>query len=302
MKDIQFSIIIPHKNTPELLQICLNSIPVRDDIQVIVVDDNSDPHIVDFDNFPKWEGINYEYYLTKKGKGAGYARNVGLKHATGKWLVFSDADDTYITPALEQLLDLPKNNYDIIFFPIQITHYDGKTEMLNLPTFGNQNGFDKKLLGRFSITDNYIEDITYRMFLPVAKIIKRDIILKHNIKYSEVPSCNDILFSLKAQSKCNHIGVFTDMVYHYIKRKGSTSDVIDKKRLRQRTRELMKVQHFLLKFNKQQYIEYTLKWHFDQLQFHCYHFAILYSLWQMIYVSPRIGLDTLKRIIHNKTV
>jgi len=36
-----FSIIIPHKNIPDLLMRCLKSIPVSEDIQLIVVDDNS---------------------------------------------------------------------------------------------------------------------------------------------------------------------------------------------------------------------------------------------------------------------
>ena len=46
---INFSFIIPHKNTPDLLQKCLDSIPRRDDVQIIVVDDNSDADKVDFD-------------------------------------------------------------------------------------------------------------------------------------------------------------------------------------------------------------------------------------------------------------
>lgn len=36
-----FSIIIPHKDIPDLLMCCMRSIPVSEDIQVIVVDDNS---------------------------------------------------------------------------------------------------------------------------------------------------------------------------------------------------------------------------------------------------------------------
>ena len=50
--DFIYSIIIPHKNIPKLLQRCLDSIPERDDVQVIIVDDNSDPAIVDFEHFP----------------------------------------------------------------------------------------------------------------------------------------------------------------------------------------------------------------------------------------------------------
>lgn len=39
---IVYSFIIPHKNCPVLLNRCLDSIPIRDDVQIIVVDDNSD--------------------------------------------------------------------------------------------------------------------------------------------------------------------------------------------------------------------------------------------------------------------
>ena len=36
---MMYSIIIPHYNIPDLLRRCLESIPQRDDVQVIVVDD-----------------------------------------------------------------------------------------------------------------------------------------------------------------------------------------------------------------------------------------------------------------------
>ena len=49
---INFSIIIPTKNILDLLQRCLESIPQRSDIEIIVVDDNSDREIVDVKNYP----------------------------------------------------------------------------------------------------------------------------------------------------------------------------------------------------------------------------------------------------------
>ena len=38
---ILYSIIIPHYNSPDLLLRLLKTIPVREDLEVIVVDDNS---------------------------------------------------------------------------------------------------------------------------------------------------------------------------------------------------------------------------------------------------------------------
>ena len=45
---IIFSLIIPHKNIPSLLQRCLDSIPVREDLEIIILDDNSDSDKIDF--------------------------------------------------------------------------------------------------------------------------------------------------------------------------------------------------------------------------------------------------------------
>ena len=42
-----YSIIIPHKNTPRLLERCLCSIPTWDEIQIIIIDDNSNSESVD---------------------------------------------------------------------------------------------------------------------------------------------------------------------------------------------------------------------------------------------------------------
>ena len=65
-----FTIIIPHKNVPDLLQRCLDSIPKRDDLHIIVVDDNSDSKIVDFDRFPGLNNPQCTVIFTKEGEGS----------------------------------------------------------------------------------------------------------------------------------------------------------------------------------------------------------------------------------------
>ena len=104
---INYSIIIPHKNTPDLLQYCLDSIPIRSDVQVIVVDDNSDE-----DKKPTFtrDDVKFFYIDKEHTKGAGRARNVGLEHAVGKWYYnnviyvdnpyFVDGDKVYVNNKL----------------------------------------------------------------------------------------------------------------------------------------------------------------------------------------------------------
>lgn len=92
---INYSFIIPHKNSPQLLNRCVNSIPRRDDVEIIVVDDNSDPNVVDWKSFKFDDTRCLTLIQDHSCKGAGNARNVGIDNAHGRWLLFADADDYY---------------------------------------------------------------------------------------------------------------------------------------------------------------------------------------------------------------
>jgi glycosyltransferase involved in cell wall biosynthesis len=188
---INYSIIIPHKNIPALLQRCLDSIPRREDVQIIVVDDNSDADKVDFANFP---GLNDPFVEVIFGKnengrkGAGYARNLGLERAKGKWLVFADADD-FFTPCFHDVLDRCKDDEnEVIYF--YVTSVDSDTLEP-----GTRHIFINERLDKIQQTNN--EDMAFLVTTPWGKFIKRDFIEKNNIQFQEVLYANDVLFSTK---------------------------------------------------------------------------------------------------------
>ncbi|WP_297904346.1 glycosyltransferase family 2 protein [uncultured Parabacteroides sp.] len=185
---INYSIIIPHRNIPKLLQRCLDSIPYRDDIQIIVVDDNSDPKVVDFDNFPGMNAPNVEVYFTKEGKGAGYARNVGLEHAKGKWILFADADD-YFTQELVTILDtLKESNNDLIFLGSKCI--DGVTKRIHKRDLKYSKLMKEALAGN---KDKY----RYNAYVPFAKIIRSDLIRDNYILFDETIVANDMMGSIR---------------------------------------------------------------------------------------------------------
>ena len=204
--EINYSIIIPHKNSPKLLAYCLTTIPVRDDVQVIVVDDNSDPQKVDIVHFPQWKGKHYEYYLTKDGKGAGYARNVGLEHAKGKWLLFADADDFFL-PVINEVLDENVNSdADIIYFrPQAVMSEDRRTPSPRADLYTKWiNDYHK----------NQSELALRLSWAPVwSRIIRHELVIGNHIRFDEIQYSNDLCFSMRIGCVANKIEVSDSSLY-----------------------------------------------------------------------------------------
>lgn len=204
---MRYSIIIPHKNCTHLLERCLKSIPIREDIQVIIVDDNSDENIVDFKNFPGKNRLNTEVYFTKESRGAGYARNIGLKHAKGKWLLFADADDFYNPDAFSTFDSLADSDYEIIYFlanSIDIT--TGK----NSPREKKLERFYKKYCPNDIKSHDYIR---FKSWEPWNKMIKYDFWAKHKILFDEIPFGNDFNFSMKLSCLVHKYKIIQKKIY-----------------------------------------------------------------------------------------
>lgn len=214
---INYSIIIPHKNTPDLLQRCLDSIPVRNDVQVIVVDDNSDADKVGFERFPLWKGEHYEYYLTKESKGAGYARNVGMRYVKGKWLLFADADD-YLLPSVNTIFDEEINTEaDIVFFRPMAVMSD------------NVSVSSKRADWADDIFDSYFKNgnddaFRYKWAPSWSKFYRRELISENQIRFEEITYSNDNVFSAKAVCAAKKIAIRDKGYYVLTQREGSLTN------------------------------------------------------------------------------
>lgn len=206
---INYSIIIPHFNIPKLLGRCLRSIPERGDVQVIVVDDNSPGNEKYLDTLPELKRKNVEFYVTKDGLGAGHARNVGLSHAIGKWLIFSDSDD-FFDNSFSQILDEYVNDdHDIIYFGVKICDSDNPSHVHDTDRFQSFHETGNEMCLRFGHAE------------PWGKIIKRSFVVENNIVFQEVKANNDLLFSVKAGFTADSIAVDERTLYWYGVREGS---------------------------------------------------------------------------------
>lgn len=90
---VRFSIIIPVYNRPEEVVELLDSLTMqslKNDIEAIVVEDGSTLTCEDeIETFKKQIKLKYIY---QDNKGPGLARNEGVKHAEGEYLIFLDSD------------------------------------------------------------------------------------------------------------------------------------------------------------------------------------------------------------------
>lgn len=225
MSAINFSVIIPHKNIPHLLQRCLDSIPIREDVEVIVVDDHSDPKIVDFSNFPKWLGNNYvTIFATDKSRGGvGYTRNQALDIVKGKWMTLLDADDVFTTE-VGLLMDKYINaSEDVIMFNLERRDVYTMELLRDDAHWYNQR-----------IKMNNINPIDLMMDLSIAgaKFFRTSNIEKNHIRHDEIKYHSDTMFVTRNLVYSNKVKVCpNEYLYVWTFRPDSLSNTINKKHI-----------------------------------------------------------------------
>lgn len=244
---MNFSFIIPHKNIPDLLQRCLDSIPTREDTEIIIVDDNSDESVVDFSNFPGKGMPNTICIFTKEGKGAGYARNIGMERARGKWIVFIDSDD-FLYEAANDILDRHIDcKADVILFKSE------SRLSSDLSILGNRSDefnakIDKCLVGALEKRTTLLGIET-----PWPKIVSREFLINNSIYFDETHCANDAFWSVKCAVCAQQIEVSSDCFYVVTYREKSLSTTYDENSLFTRYGVKLKCSRYLVENGYHQY-------------------------------------------------
>lgn len=251
-----YSIIIPHKNTQALLQRCVDSIPERKDLQIIVVDDKSGLPESAWTLF-RQKNPRVELCLTQKGGGAGYARNIGLGKATGKWILFADADDFFYDGAFDILDREAGKDHDVLYFLCDSR--DGTT-----------NGIieDRVPSIRENIRKGNLDGLRYTSSVPWGKMIRKELIDRENLRFDEVEVSNDVMFSLRLGAAALHPGiVHSDPLYCCTKNEGSLYHKKSIRRTMTRIRVAKRANDFLHDRRLDAYripllfVGYFLPWH-----------------------------------------
>lgn len=211
----KYTIIIPHKNIPQLLKRCLESVPQRYDIQIIVVDDSSNDQ-QEIQNLVS-QYKNAELVLTTEKKGAGYARNCGLQVAKGEWLLFADADD-FFSEDLSKLIDYHyEDEADIVYFAADSIYSES---LKHSPKLDNRKARIEKYQ---SNPRKIVEFCRFFHTEPWAKMIRRSLVENNQVRFDETPLANDFFFSVVTAYYAKRIAFDNRVIYMYTEREGSLS-------------------------------------------------------------------------------
>ncbi len=211
---IKISFIIPVYNVSKYLRQCLQSIlqQTYTNIELILVNDGSTDESPSICNeFEKRD--NRVLTIHTNNNGLGMARNTGLCHAKGDYIIFVDSDDFWRNiDSLQIIVDIITDNprIDLLFF--NVVYFNDKTkEEHKWKHFPNDSN------------NIYSCDDAFRLLvksgnIPMSawsKVIKKSILIEKQIKFPSGIYGEDIPWFIDLMEIVNNVYFLNNYVYAY---------------------------------------------------------------------------------------
>lgn len=216
------SVIIPVYNAQAYLEDCLDSIAGQTlkEIEIICVDDGStddSPTILE-----RYAARDPRFLiLRQENKGAGAARNHGLRYARGTFLSILDCDDFFEPDMLERGYEAGvSGNADIVV--LGCDHYDSQTRAFSPCDYSiNKNILPQKAV--FSPQD--VQQDLFKLFVGWSwdKLFRRSFVTEQQLQFQEQRTSNDLLFVFSAIVLAERITVEPKIYAHHRRIGGSLS-------------------------------------------------------------------------------
>lgn len=213
------SVIVPVYNIGKYLHRCLDSLICQknSDFEVIIVNDGSkdDSKFICEEYCKRDKRFNL---INKINGGVSSARNTGLVHAKGEWVVFIDGDDKLD----DNFLTLPSQNIEYI----DVIEKSFIIEDEQDETLKNIIEHDELINGQKPFIQYYSSYILNNSATLCNKIIRRKIIGNNQFDLSKKMG-EDFLFFLSIINRIQKYYRSSVGTYYYIRRSQSASRVID---------------------------------------------------------------------------
>lgn len=220
--EIKVSVIIPVYNVKDYVGECLDSLINQSlrEIEIICVDDGSTDGTLNI--LRQYETTDRRIkVIQQKNQYAGVARNIGMKHAHGKYMIFLDADDFFNETLLEKTYcEAERCNADVVLFGGQ--SYDNVSKKIQpMPWLLNTAILPKKVPFNCKDTDGQL--LNAYSPAPWTKLFLSAFIRKHNLQFQALQNSNDVFFIFSATCLAERITFLDEKFVYY--RRGTMSSL-----------------------------------------------------------------------------
>lgn len=241
----EISVIVPAYNVEKYIERCLNSLINQDftkDYEIIVINDgstDSTPEIV--------EGIakehkNIRVYSQKNG-GLSAARNTGLSHVRGKYVLFPDGDDFVERRYLSALYEAAeRSGADITCCNYRNINADNTVGIGCI--FRHRPG----VFNSAEMLRSLLHDITIRSYV-WNKMYRYKLFSENNITFPLGKHFEDVRTMPRLFYFSDKIAVIKDELYNYVQRKDSITGTMTPKKVFQYIGEYGGIREFLDEVN-----------------------------------------------------
>lgn len=210
----KFSIIIPAYNCEKYIGKCLQSIKTQTftNYEIIIINDNStDTTGINVAKFIEQNpDIDISVVYNKVNLGVSATRNIGIKKASGEFILFADGDDYYCNnQAFENFNSKLSPDTDILIFGCNIEHLGSN---------------DKKILPTINIVPKEKDSQPKHELFPFKPLktvwqlcCRRDFLLQNDIFFQEdIKVYEDIIFRQQAVAMSKNISTTDKIAIHGI--------------------------------------------------------------------------------------
>lgn len=308
MKKVKVSVVVPVYNVAPYLKECLDSLVGQSlkEIELICVDDGSTDGSLDMLLEYQEKYANLTVLENKiEGPGAAHARNMGLDHATGEYVLVVDSDDYFHPEMLEKSYKKAcDTGADVVIFDAQV--FDSLSGNF-LPT----NKFYKAELipEKQAFSPLEVKDSLFQVAYSVAwnKLVKKEYMDKAQLRFTPSPVADDISFAFAVlfyAEKITSIG--EKLLFYRTNQKASQSKQKNKYPLRVlessgKIKEMLDKAGLFSEFKSSYYL-----WTFDDLRSYFSAFSSMESYKTLYTALQNDGLAQLqlleKNVPHNSSI
>lgn len=186
------SVIIPVYNAEKSIEMTLNSVlnQTYSNLEILIVDDGSTDSTTQIINAYSDPRI---VYIFQQNQGPASAKNTGIKHASGEWVMFVDSDDSIKNNAIEKLYYFAmKNDGDLIVY-----------------SYSRTNQYEE-VLDAIDVSSTKIDEMFTAAW---NKFYKKSVI--KSLRFPEKTYFEDVAFSAMAATVAHNILAVNEYFYFY---------------------------------------------------------------------------------------